>query len=85
MNIYFHFRKFMTHGNGASCPESLEMYEQQLKKLRPIVKFTRDRAFVPSFMEDWIFYQVSHANQWCWEVSNRIVKAPEASLIATSL
>ncbi|CAG9799728.1 unnamed protein product [Chironomus riparius] len=51
--------KFMTHGNGASCPESLEMYEEQLKKLNPTVKFTRDTAFVPSFMEDWIFYQVA--------------------------
>ncbi|KAG5678229.1 hypothetical protein PVAND_007921 [Polypedilum vanderplanki] len=55
--------KFMTHGNGASCPESLEMYEEQLKKLRPCVKFSRDTAFVPSFMEDWIFYQVTFANQ----------------------
>lgn len=54
----------MTHGNGVSCPESLEMYEQQLKKLRPVVKYTRDTAFVPSFMEDWIFYQVAFADQW---------------------
>ncbi|CAO1335531.1 unnamed protein product [Diamesa hyperborea] len=45
-------------GNGASCPESLEMYEAQLKKLNPPVKYTKDTAFVPSFMEDWIFYQV---------------------------
>lgn len=51
--------KFMTHGNGTSCPESLEMYEDVLKKLRPIVKYKKDQAFVPSFMEDWIFYQVS--------------------------
>lgn len=49
----------MTHGNGASCPESLRMYEEQLEKLSPKVKYTRDTAFVPSFMEDWIFYQVS--------------------------
>lgn len=49
----------MTHGNGASCPESLKMYEDAvLGKLQPKVKFTRDTAFVPSFMEDWIFYQV---------------------------
>jgi spermine synthase len=53
----------MTHGNGASCPESLLMYEEQLKKLRPVVKFARDTAFVPSFMEDWIFYQVCLAEQ----------------------
>uniref|UniRef100_U5EQP4 Putative spermidine synthase n=1 Tax=Corethrella appendiculata TaxID=1370023 RepID=U5EQP4_9DIPT len=50
--------KFMTHGNGASCPESLQMYEEQLNKLTPAVKFTKDTAFVPSFMEEWIFYQV---------------------------
>lgn len=61
--IHFNFRKFMTHGNGASCPESLEMYEEQLKKVTPAVKFTRDSAFVPSFMEDWIFYQVNFADQ----------------------
>jgi spermine synthase len=53
----------MTHGNGASCPESLEMYEQQLKKLQPAVKYARDTAFVPSFMEDWIFYQVNFVDQ----------------------
>lgn len=56
-------RKFMTHGNGASCPESLEMYEEQLKKLQPVVTYTRDTAFVPSFMEDWIFYQVAFVDQ----------------------
>jgi spermine synthase len=53
----------MTHGNGASCPESLKMYEEQLKKLTPAVSFTKDSSFVPSFMEDWIFYQVAVAKQ----------------------
>lgn len=50
--------RFMTHGNGVSCPESLEMYEQQLNKLSPKVSFTKCTAFVPSFMEEWVFYQV---------------------------
>lgn len=53
--------KFMTHGNGVSCPESLEMYEQQLQKLSPKVKFAKCSAFVPSFMEEWVFYQVQTA------------------------
>jgi len=53
--------KFMTHGNGASCPESLKMYEEQLNKLTKPVKYTKTSAFVPSFMEEWIFYQVSFA------------------------
>lgn len=50
--------KFMTHGNGVSCPESLQMYEEQLNKLSPKVTFTKCTAFVPSFMEEWVFYQV---------------------------
>ncbi|KZC15106.1 PREDICTED: spermine synthase [Dufourea novaeangliae] len=51
--------KYMTHGNGASCPESLKMYEQVLSELCVPVTFTKDSAFVPSFFEDWVFYQVS--------------------------
>lgn len=62
----------MTHGNGASCPESLQMYEDAvLGKLQPQVKFTRDTAFVPSFMEDWIFYQVTFANGHWWTISKQ--------------
>lgn len=53
--------KFMTHGNGVSCPESLQMYEDQLAKLSPKVDFTKCSAFVPSFMEEWVFYQVQRA------------------------
>ncbi|XP_037037517.1 spermine synthase isoform X2 [Bradysia coprophila] len=51
--------KYLTHGNGTNCPESLRMYEEQLKQLEPKVKFTTTKAFVPSFMEEWVFYQVS--------------------------
>jgi len=50
---------YLTHGNGTNCPESLRMYEEQLKQLVPKVKFTTTKAFVPSFMEEWVFYQVS--------------------------
>ncbi|XP_028171348.1 spermine synthase [Ostrinia nubilalis] len=53
--------KFMTHGNGATSPESLELYEQELAKLKPAVKFSKSKAFVPSFLEDWIFYQIAFA------------------------
>ncbi|CAH1644571.1 unnamed protein product [Spodoptera littoralis] len=53
--------KFMTHGNGATSPESLELYEQELAKLKPPVKYTKSKAFVPSFLEDWYFYHISFA------------------------
>jgi spermine synthase len=34
------------------------MFEEQLQKLTVPVEFTKAHAFVPSFMEDWVFYQV---------------------------
>lgn len=54
--------RFMTHGNGVSCPESLQMYEEQLGKLTPAVTYTKCTAFVPSFMEEWVFYQVQRGS-----------------------
>ncbi|CAG4976777.1 unnamed protein product [Colias eurytheme] len=51
--------KFMTHGNGATSAESLEMYEQVLMKMKPAVTFSKTKAFVPSFFEEWIFYQIA--------------------------
>lgn len=61
VSIYrdFFFLFFFSKGNGASCPESLKMYEEVLSQLCVPVTFAKDRAFVPSFFEDWIFYQVS--------------------------
>lgn len=54
--------KYLTHGNGANCPEALKMFEDLLTDLTPKVKYTRTKAFVPSFMEDWVFYQVRFAD-----------------------
>ncbi|CAH0392809.1 unnamed protein product [Bemisia tabaci] len=50
--------KYLTHGNGASSPESLKMFETVLSSLEVPVEFSTDHAFVPSFLEDWIFYQI---------------------------
>lgn len=46
-------------GNGATSPESLEMYEQVLGEMTPPVTFTKCKVFVPSFLEDWVFYQIA--------------------------
>lgn len=54
--------KYLTHANGVNCPESLTLFEEQLELLEPKVKFTKSKAFVPSFMEEWVFYQVSFDN-----------------------
>ncbi|RZB39879.1 spermine synthase [Asbolus verrucosus] len=50
--------KFMTHVIGSAAGDALKMYETQLMKLQPPVKFTTSHAFVPSFLEDWVFYQI---------------------------
>ncbi|XP_074026814.1 spermine synthase [Leptinotarsa decemlineata] len=49
--------KFMTHLIGSSCIESIETFKSLLKQLEPPVKFTTSEAFVPSFMEKWMFFQ----------------------------
>ncbi|KAH8296597.1 hypothetical protein KR054_008485 [Drosophila jambulina] len=53
--------KFLTHGNGSTCKVQLRLFEEQLDLLRPKVKYTTTKAFVPSFMEEWLFYQVTFA------------------------
>ncbi|CAG9560745.1 unnamed protein product [Danaus chrysippus] len=55
--------KFMTHGNGATSPASLELYERVLNDMKPKVAFQKCKAFVPSFLEDWIFYQIGFHDQ----------------------
>nr|CAG4643274.1 EOG090X07PL [Ilyocryptus agilis] len=49
---------FLTHGSGASSVQSLATFENLLKSLVPALLFERYEAFVPSFMENWVFYQV---------------------------
>ncbi|XP_016990124.1 spermine synthase isoform X3 [Drosophila rhopaloa] len=53
--------KYLTHGNGTTCKVQIRLFEEELGLLRPKVKFTTSKAFVPSFMEEWLFYQVSFA------------------------
>ncbi|ODM92916.1 Spermine synthase [Orchesella cincta] len=50
--------KYFTHGNGSSSPKALKMFEDVLDQLDIPVTFTRTHAFVPSFLEDWVFYQI---------------------------
>lgn len=50
---------FSVQGNSAALPEALKMYEDELLKLCVPVSFTKDIAFIPSFYEEWVFYQIS--------------------------
>nr|CAG4637087.1 EOG090X07PL [Ceriodaphnia reticulata] len=55
--------QFLTHGSGVSSVQSLANFELHLKNLKPSVEFKRCQAFVPSFMEDWVFYQVCKSEE----------------------
>ncbi|KAK5647159.1 hypothetical protein RI129_002051 [Pyrocoelia pectoralis] len=55
--------KFMSHGNGACCSLALEKYESYLATINPPLVINKCQAFIPSFMEFWVFYQIHFANQ----------------------
>lgn len=55
--------RFMTHLTGTSSPQAVEQYKEHLNKLQPPVSFGMDRAFVPSFLEEWVFCQVWFTKQ----------------------
>ncbi|XP_046393442.1 spermine synthase isoform X1 [Ischnura elegans] len=61
--------KYMTHVNGSCSPSSIQMYVDQLKKLSVEVEYSSDHAFVPSFLEDWVFLQV-------WKKQSQKEKVP---------
>lgn len=48
---------YLNHAVGESCKESLKAYESVLSTLP--VKFKSHSAYVPSFMENWVFYEIS--------------------------
>ncbi|XP_076062239.1 spermine synthase [Oratosquilla oratoria] len=51
--------KYMTHAIGIQCEGALQMFEEQLSKLNTPVTFQRTNCYVPSFMENWCFYQAT--------------------------
>ena len=59
--------RYYVHCNGKSVPLILQKYEEMLKSFRITkqdgqiykVNWTQTEKFVPSFMEIWIFYQLS--------------------------
>ncbi|GIY31601.1 spermine synthase [Caerostris darwini] len=49
---------YLNHALGESCVESLKTYENLLSALPVKVSFERHSAYVPSFMENWVFYEI---------------------------
>lgn len=57
--------KYLTHYNGKNSISSMSTYESMIQNIsldsHPGAKcvYTSTERFVPSFMETWIFYQIS--------------------------
>ncbi|XP_055951204.1 spermine synthase-like isoform X1 [Argiope bruennichi] len=49
---------YLNHALGESCVEALKTYEAMLSTLPVKVTFQRHSAYVPSFMENWVFYEI---------------------------
>lgn len=52
--------KYLTHCNGKNVPHSIAAYEKMLGGLADgKCEFTRSECFVASFMETWMYYQIT--------------------------
>ena len=57
--------KYLAHYNGKSVSNMISKYEEMLQELRVeadpslLPKFKQSECYVPSFLETWIFYQIS--------------------------
>jgi len=70
--------KYYTHVNGANSTNALLLFEQMLKELGVPIDIAHTHAHVPSFMEKWVFYQVTRLEG---EVKEEVMAAgvePEA-------
>ncbi|KAL7389505.1 hypothetical protein ABVT39_005322 [Epinephelus coioides] len=50
--------KYLTQGNAENMTEALCLYEEQLRKLSCPVKFSKEVVCVPSYLEQWVFYNI---------------------------
>jgi len=51
--------KYFTHINGANSRSSIQLFENMVKELGVPVEISTTEAHVPSFMEKWVFFQIT--------------------------
>jgi len=51
--------KYMTHCNGKNSAEALDVFENEVKKIGYPLEIVRSEAYVPSFLETWVFFQLT--------------------------
>ena len=55
--------KYLTHCNGTSSPAALKEFEDLLVSLEIPLEFAKTQSFVPSFLENWVFYQLKRKDE----------------------
>merc|ERR1719323_1591190 len=51
--------KYLTHINGINSPNSIALFAKMVEGLGVPVEIATTEAHVPSFMEKWVFYQLT--------------------------
>merc|ERR1712200_112828 len=51
--------KYFTHINGINSPNSITLFAKMVEGLGVPVEIATTEAHVPSFMEKWVFYQLT--------------------------
>jgi len=51
--------KYYTHINGVNSPKAIALFGEMVKELGVPVEISTSEAHVPSFMEKWVFYQIT--------------------------
>lgn len=51
--------KYYTHINGVNCLKAIALFGEMVKELGVPVEISTSEAHVPSFMEKWVFYQIT--------------------------
>ncbi|UXI18514.1 putative signaling protein hedgehog [Sarcoptes scabiei] len=50
---------YFNHAIGINCKQSLQEYENVLREIKKFqIEFSSHSRFVPSFLENWVFYQI---------------------------
>merc|ERR1712223_901821 len=66
--------KYLTHINGINSPNSIALFAKMVEGLGVPVEIATTEAHVPSFMEKWVFYQLTRKEGEVKEMDGAEVK-----------
>lgn len=71
----------MTHCNGKNSPEALDVFENEVKKIGYPLEIVRSEAYIPSFLETWVFFEMTRKEGVVNGVAGKEVKVEEEVLV----